>query len=218
MITTVDDIILAAMGKSSKNRADTLATKATELRDVVYRSLCFYFSHAAALDPAFFGDQQIVTAAAGVWTMPDAVESLYRVEKVDTTEVAVVPFDDKKAEPGMPAIYRLGRGFRSAGNALDPIAGDLVFFYAKRADKPANTAALLDPLWTEAYNELPILDVAIYLAMKDGRNDDVQTYSGERKEWLGLFEAFVDHAVVNEVRRFGNVRQYNSPKRTAAGT
>lgn len=218
MITTVDDIILAAMGKSSKNRADTLANKANELLGVVYRSLCFYFSHAVTVDPAFFGDQALVTAVAGVWTMPDAVEALYRVEKADTTEVAVVPFDDKQAEPGQPAIYRLGRSFKPAGNPLDPVGGDLLFYYAKRADRPVNTAALLDPLWVEAYNELPILDVAIYLAAKDGRNDDVVALGGERKEWLGLFESFVEHNVLNEVRRFGNARQFNSPKRTAAGT
>lgn len=215
MITTVDDIILAAMGKSSKNRADTLANKANELLSVVHRSLSFYFSHAASVDPAFFGAQSTVAAVASVWPFPETAESLYRIEKPDTTEVVVVQFDDRGAEPGLPAVYRIGRGFRSAGNPLDPVGGDLNFFFGKRADKPATTASLLDPLWVEAYNELPIIDVALYLAKKDGRSDEIAALKDERTEWLGLFEAFVDHNVVNEVRRFGNRRMFNTPTRTS---
>lgn len=210
--TTGDDIILAAMGKSSKNRADTLANKANELLGVLYRSLCFYFSHATEVDPAFFGDQVNVTINNGVWTYPEAAEAVYRIERPDGVEVAVVPFNDKQAEPSMPAIYRLGRGFRSAGNVGDPVAGDLVFYYGKRADKPAATGNALDPLWVEAYNELPIIDVALYLAKKDGRLDEVTALNDEKKAWLQLFEDFIEHNTLVEVRRFGNVRKFNSPR------
>jgi hypothetical protein len=218
VITTVEDIITAAIGKSSKNRADTLANKAVELVAVVHRSLSFYFSHAATVDPAFFGVTQAVTAVAGVWTIPETAESIYRIEKPDTTEVVVVPYDDKAAEPSKPAVFRFGRGVKPAGNALDPVgAGDLVFYFGKRADKPPNSASLLDPLWVEAYNELPILDVAMYLAKKDGRSDEVATMKDERSEWLGIFEAFIEHNFVNEVRRFGNVRSFNSPMRKKVG-
>jgi hypothetical protein len=210
--TTGDDIILAAMGKSSKNRADSLANKANELLGVLFRSLCYYFSHATEVDPAFFGDQANVPLVGGVWAYPEVAEAVYRIEKPDGTEVAVVPFNDKTAEPSMPAIYRLGRGFRSAGNVGDPVAGDLIFYYGKRADRPANTAAVLDPLWVEAYNELPILDVARYLAKKDGRQDELAALDAERAEWLELFENFVEHNTLVEVRRFGNVRKFNSPR------
>lgn len=210
--TTVDDIVLAAMGKSAKNRADSLANKANELLGVVYRSLCFYFSHATEVDPAFFGDQAPVTINNGVWAYPEAAEAIYRIEKPDGSEVVVVPFTDKTAEPSMPAIYRLGRGFKSAGNVGDPVAGDLIFYYGKRADRPANTGSTLDPLWVEAYNELPITDVALYLAKKDGRLDEIGALKDERAEWLKLFEDFVEHNTLVEVRRFGNDRKFNSPR------
>lgn len=208
------DIIVAAYAKSMKNKPGTIATESTELLQLVIRSLRGLYSVAARVNPIFFAEDADVTLAAGAWGRPETAESIYRIERVagttggtgsDGDEVVVVPFDDKKAEEGMGALYEFGQAFKPAGNALDPTGGDLKFYYAKRPTDPADLDATLDALWQESYNELLILETAIYLAMKDTRSEEVTNLKGERDVWAGLFIAFLEHATANERRRFGHL-------------
>ena len=215
--TTVGDIIVAALAKSTKNRANAIATSATELTGAVYRAICGAFSLAASVDPTFFGKSASVALSGGAWPFPEDAESIFRIENLSGEEVALVPQDDKGAERVRPAVFRVGRSFYGAGNSGDPTTGNLVFWYSKRPSALTATTDVLDSMWLEAYNELLVLDLAIYLAVKDGRDDEAQLLGAERSKWADLFSAHIVHATVNEVRRFGNVGQFNANTRTPLG-
>lgn len=215
--TTVTDIIVAALAKSTKNRVNAIATSATELTAAAYRAICGAFSLAAGIDPSFFGKSASVAAAGGAWPYPEDAESIFRIETVAGAEVALVPQDDKGAERVRPAVFRVGRSFYSAGNAGDPAGVNLTFWYSKRPALLTLVTDVLDSMWLEAYNELLVLDLAIYLAVKDGRDDEAQLLGAERAKWIELFSAHIMHATVNEVRRFGNVGRFNAPTRVPLG-
>ena len=212
--TTPRDVILAAYAKSTKNKPGTIATEATELLQVFIRSMRGLYSVAARVNPTFFAEDVDVTLAASAWARPETAESIYRIERVAGTtggtgsagdEVAVVPLDDKTAEKGMNAVYEFGQKFKTAGNSLDPTGGDLKFYYAKRPTDPADLDTAIDALWQESYDELLILETAIYLAMKDGRNAELENLKGARDTWAGLFIAFLEHSTANERHRIGHL-------------
>jgi hypothetical protein len=213
--TTPQDILEAAYAKSLKNRAGTIATETTELLQVVIRALRGLYAFAARINPAFFGDTATVAEASG-WPRPPGAESVFRIEfnASPNAEVVVVPFDDRTAEEGLPAVYSFGQYYQSAGNALDPTTEALDFYYAKRPDDPASVTATIDPLWVEQFNELLILEVAIYLAQKDlgesGRADELKVLMADRDRWLNLFVAHLEHETANERRRSGHVRRFNT--------
>lgn len=207
--TTVQEILTAAYARSTKNRPGTIATEATELLKLVGRALRGLFAVGAVVNPEFFGKSVAVPFAAPGWKRPEDAESVFYIENPAGAEVIVVPFRDRKADEGKPALYRFAQVFRSAGNALDPVAGDLTFYYSKRADLPAALNTVLDALWVECYNDLLIDEVAVYLALKDGRLDEVQELKSERDAGLSQFASFLQHETANESRRFGSVRQFN---------
>lgn len=215
--TTPREIINAAYAKSMKNKPGTIATESTELLQLVIRALRGLYAVAARVNPTFFAEDADVTLGSGAWDRPLTAESIYRIERVSGTtggtgnagdEVVVVPFDDKTAEEGMNAVYEFGQKFFTAGNSLDPTGGDLKFYYSMRPADPANLAATLDPLWQESYNELLILETAIYLAMKDTRGEEVKDLKGERDVWAGLFIAFLEHSTANLRARFGQEHKF----------
>ncbi len=212
MATTVQQILDAAHSRSTKNDPGLIATQATELLQVVIRAMRGLYAFAARVNPIYFAEQINVPFAAGGWIRPAAAESIWRIELPAGTEVVVVPYDDRaKAEPTKPAVYEFGQKFRPAtALAPNPQAGDLVFFYAKRPADPANLAANLDALWTEQFNELLILEVSVYLALKDGRIDEVAALKAERDPWVNRFVAHLEHATANERRRFSQVRRFNT--------
>lgn len=203
MATTYNQILAAAYGRSSKNIPGKIATDATELLTLIWRALAGLYSAAADINPQFFGVTNQVAFAAGGWGRPANAESVWRIEKLDTTEVVTVPIDDRKAELGKPALYRLGQKYFSAGNPLDPTAADLIFFSSKSPTAPAALTDTLDATWPETYNPLLIDETALWLAIKDGRAGEVGDVKESRDDWLKLFSAFLDHETTNEVRRMG---------------
>lgn len=205
--TTALDILIGAYARSSKNTPGTIATEATELLTLVWRAMAGLYAFAARLNPTFFADATDVAFSGTGWLRPAAAESVFRIEDASGHEIIVVPLDDRQADVGLPAVYRWGQVYRSAGNATDPTAGSLRFFYATR---PAPLPTLTDPLdalWTESYNALLIDEVAIYLALKDGRLEELDALTGSRDRWAQLFAAFLEHETANERRRFGTVRR-----------
>lgn len=204
------DILVAAYARSSKNIPGTIATEATELLALVGRAMTGLYAFAARINPCFFADQSTISFAAPGWRRPEAAESVFRIETPAGAEVVVVPYFDRKAEEGLPAVYRLGQVYRSAGNVLDPINGDLTFFYAKRPEHPLSLNDPLDDLWVESYNALLVDEVAIYLALKDGRNEELGELKASRDSWAQLFAAFLEHETANERRRYGIVQRFTT--------
>lgn len=209
---TVQQILTGAYGHSTKNTPRRIATEETELFQMVIRATRGLYSFAARVNPIFFATTSTVTGVAGAWTRPVDAESIFRIEDDDDAEVAVVPFDDKTAEPSMPAVYELGQVFRTGGAAIDPAAtDDLTFFYSKRPTSPASLSDSIDASWPEQFNELLMLEVAIYLALKDGRGDELPTLMTARDKEVQLYVAFLEHATVNMRRRWGTIQRFNSP-------
>ena len=209
-MSTPNDIIVAAIARSTQNRANILAAPSEMLR-VVSASLRGAFSIAAEVNPEFFAQSADVAYVVPGWARPADAENIFRIEVVGSGECAVVPFDDLGAETSMPAVYALGQIFRPAGNAGDPGAADsLRFFYSRVPAVPANVDAALDASWPTHFDPLLIEDVATYLAIKDGRMDEATTLSQERNRWLVLYVKFLEHEHTNLRRRFGHRKQFNT--------
>lgn len=213
--TTVQEILDAAFGKSTKSQPGTIATNAVELLELVKRKLQGIYGFAAAIDVKHFSDKDDVTGVGSFWERPEAAEAVIRIETAspDFTEVVVVPFDDRLAAEPEIALYEFDGGYTaSEGQTAPPGATDtLTFWFAKRPDdpNPFDLSGVLDPDWDEAYNELLILEVAIYLAQKDGRTGEVEMLKTERNTWAQLFGSYLGHSTSNEQRRFGHKRHVN---------
>lgn len=213
-MATAQALIIAAYGKSGKNKGTQIATLSSELLDQFNRIVRGYFAIAARLNPVFFADSLAVAFAGGGWAFPSAAECIFRLEHPASTapglEVVSVPFDDRAAEPSMPAVYMMGQKFFSAGNALDPVNGSLTFIFSRRPTDCGAVTDAVDAAWPDSFNELLVMDMALYLAIKDGRDADIQQNRTDRDYWLRLYAAHVEHANVTERRRKANIRRFNT--------
>jgi len=216
MPTLVQDIYRAALGTSILNRASQHGD--AEIVGVVNRSIRRYFTQAARINPRVFGRRVEVgfNGAVSGWPRPDC-NVVYRVEKADGTEVVTVDFDQRGADPVRPAVYELGGIYYSAGNALDPVAGSLFFFVSARPRAATaltgDPAGTLDPLWVEDFNDLPILDVAMYLARKDGRAADLAALAEEWKTEAERYRLFLQMGGANVLRDYGTGPLGPAPER-----
>lgn len=213
--TTPKDLMEAAYAKSMKNNPGQIATESTELLQLVIRTIRKFYSVAARVNPLHFATSATVTfpGASTPWTRPEGAESVYRLETAAGAEIVVVPENDRDAEEGLAAVYYQGKKYYEAGNASDPdpSADSIVFWYSKRPTDPASITATIDADWDEAYNELLILEIALYLTNKDGRAEELAHLHGEREEWLRLFIMFLEHETVGIRHRFGHIRRFNTP-------
>ena len=211
--TSVQDILDGAFAQSSKNQPGNIADDEIELLGVVKRKLQGINAFAARVNPLHFALQDDVTGAAGIWERPEAANAIIRIETDAFVEVVVVPFDDRLAADPKPALYEFGGNFIVSPLQTNPPGDDddLTFWYSKRPDDPDpfDLTGLLDPDWDDAYNDLLILEVAIYLAQKDGRSEEVNMLKGERNTWAQLFGQFLQHSTANIQRRFGHVKMVN---------
>jgi hypothetical protein len=203
-VSTAGDILVAAIARSAKNQADDIATLATELLAALNRGLRGAYAIAARVNPEYVGSIESVVGVNGVWARPALAESVWWVETAAGVEVAVVPPAERTAEPGLPSVYRLGRAYVTVGRPADPAPGDTLRFYC--AMRPAALAALTDGLpvsWDRGYDDLLILDLACYMAIKDGRLEEVPPLKAERAAWLQLYVNFLTHETAGIKRRFG---------------
>lgn len=209
-MTTALDLVVGAYGQSAKNQPGRIATEGTELLRVVNAVMKGAYAIAARVNPCYFGKSAAVAFASGGWPYPADAESVFRIETVTPAEVVVVPFEDRKAEIGRPAVYLFGGQYVGAGNALDPTAGSLTFYYARRHSTLATIGASLDATWPTDYDNLPILAIATYLARKDGRSEEAQGLLADVLQWVSLFVAHVEHAQAETRHRFGIARYANA--------
>lgn len=218
-MSTPRNLLNAAYSKSTKNAPGDLAAESTELLDVVARALRGLFSVSARVNHTFFGSSTAAVAHDGVgWPRPADAESIFRIEKADGTEVVVVPFDDRAAESGKPSVYPFGQKYRLAQGVGLLTTDALTFFYSKRPAKPATLDTAIDPMWPEQFDELLILEVALYLAVKDvdteGRVAEIQHLMAERDRELNKFIAFLEHETVNIVKRINHANRFNTQSLT----
>lgn len=202
-MSTAAQIYELGYAKSRKNQP-VITDADSDALAFVNRTVRAMFAVAARVNPTYFGAFDDVPFASGGWARPAGAESIFFLEHAGD-EVAVVPHWDREAETSMKAVYRLGGVFLSAGNAGDPTSGDLRFYYADTAADAATLATQIDSRWPGQYDELLALEVAIYLAIKDGRAEEIPGLIQQRDFWLRLFIAHLEHETVIERRRYGLV-------------
>jgi hypothetical protein len=211
MATTPRNILHAAYAKSKKNQPGQIAAEATELLEVVIRSTRGLFAFGARINPTYFGASISVVASGGAWARPAGAEAIFWIEEtIAGTKVDLVPFDDRGAAGSTDnAVYRYGQKYYIA--VTNPLISlDLTFFYSKRPDDPADLDTNLDGLWPEQFNELLVLEVAIYLAIKDGRQEELAPLMAQRDSWARLYAAHLEHEHWGETRRWGHMKLFNT--------
>ena len=209
---TVQELLNIAYGKSKKNTPGVIIAESTEGVALVNRVLRTFVQIGVRVNPTFFVVSEVVSyndqeSVGGIgWIRPADAESVLQIMMTvesEEVEVSVVPFNDRGGEVGKPAVYRLGQTYIPCGNPLDPTAtDDLTFFYSKRPTDATALADDLDPLWPEAYSELAALEIAAYMAHKDGRDAELALLAADRDAWLSMYIAFLEHETMNEVRRW----------------
>ena len=208
--TTGQDIVNGALAKSSKNEPPNFSP-AEQIRRVNDR-LHGLYELAARVNPGFFAEIANVAESAGTWPRDEEGLSIERIEQnSDGAEVAVVPFDDRQAEPSVLSVYEWGQVFTAVTNPAGTPAGSLDFYQAKRPALITNLSPdTLDPQWREDFNELLQLEVAIEFANKDGRQgEETPALIQDRNGWLARFVSFLEHSTGNLRRRKGNRKTIN---------
>lgn len=213
MATTYQEIITNAHGYSSKNRPDQIATQATELLALASRAVRGLFAVAARAHPEYWG-QTANTAHDGVgWPRPANAQTVIAIVRTnDGAPVKIVPFDDKLAELSHPSVYFYGRKYRITGSVLGPFNGDLLTIaYSRMPNKPVLLTDIIDADWEESFDPFLTLEVAIYLALKDGRLDEVEMLKPAQQKEAQLFLDFMANANVGMTFRFGQPRRVSVP-------
>lgn len=210
-MATALELIVAAHGTSTKNNPGKIAASEGELLRVLNDSLNGCYAIAAHVNYLVFAVQETIAHGSLGWPYPECAEAVFRIEFPDSgNEVALVPYDQRNAETGMPAVYFLGLHYIGAGNDGDPVAESLRFFYSKMPTSYTSLDSTTDASWRSRHNPLLIADVGMYLARKDGRADDLAALAADRQTALAKFVAFLEHANVHERRMYATHRQLPS--------
>lgn len=215
-VTTTPQLIATwAFAKSKENLPEDIVNSSDDLLQFVIRAQRGLWALAARINPGFFAESAAVAFASGGWARPVTAESIFRIENPSNVEVIRVDMDQRAADPSRPAVYRWGQKYFTAGNAADPTSGNLTFFYSKRPTTPASITSILDPLWegAEQFNELLALETAMYIALQDGRLDEVERLRLERDYWVKLYVAFLEHEDVGVVRNYDVIKRFNTNTR-----
>lgn len=207
---TPREILAAAYSRSKRNKGASDIDEPTEGLRVVQYALDRLYTLTARVNPEYFLTDLVVSVNAGKWALPTKVESILRVERaLDKIEVFVVPFDDRKLYDGIaPAVYFSGRGYKGAGNPLDPTIEDLNFFYAPGAPVVTIDGAIPETQWPAQHNDLLVDEAAVYLSLKDVRiGEDLPILKGERNNKAVLYIAHLEHVNRTQARRVGAIPQ-----------
>lgn len=213
MPTTYEEIITNAHGYSTKSRPNLIATAQGELLALTSRAVRSIFAAAARANPEYWG-QTANTSHDGLgWPRPTNAQTVHRITRSsDGAAVAVVPYDDLTAERSRPSVYFYGRRYNDTQNALGPTPADLLtIWYSRMPEKPVAITDAIDAQWEEAFDPFLTLEVAIYLALKDGRMDEVGVLTPSRNREAALFLEFMANANVALTTRFGQPRRVTLP-------
>jgi len=201
--TSAETIIVAALARSAKNRPDYLATKGGELLDHCSRALASCYAVAARVNPTFFAGQATepftAAPALGGWLRPAAAESILEVRHAQSGQCDVVPFDDNSST-GRPRVFELGQAFFSKGSTggasgVDdpPQSGNMTFTYSQAPAVLTSLGQTFSTQWPDRFNQLLVEELAVYLALKDGRQEEIGELKANRDAWLKLFITFLEH-------------------------
>lgn len=216
---TPNDVITSAFGRSTKNTRGKLATDATELLRIVNQSFRYWWAFGCRINWPYFGaeldvapddDGEEPPAPIRQWTRPVTAEAVAFVKMPliggERQDVAIVPLNEPMTD-GRPALYRIGTKYKPADGADEPTAArTLTFFFARKAPIAAAADDDFDAAWPREYSDLLAIDVAGYLATKDGRAEELAGLGAERDKLMDAFRMFLEHEQMNVEQRFWNAR------------
>jgi len=203
MSTSVQSIIDAAILRSQQNRPEWAATYASELVQQLNRTLAITTQIGHLLAPERHLTSTPLVGVASVWTLTNNLP-LYRIETAGGAKVSVVPLADRSTDVGTPRVYQTSAlTYKSVGAAGDPAATDTLTFY--RLTWPTTLTATgntLDSWWPDQYAGLLVEEMAMYLALKDGRDSELERLRVTRDQWVQSYVAFLRSANLAMTGRF----------------
>lgn len=219
----VQTIVDNGFSLSVKTRPEMIPLQEQILCRVLNTAQRALFQYAARVNPTALSTQTQGAAIGGRWNRPSDVESLFRIEGVGasttpaiTGEVKVVPYDDREAFAGEPSVYAMGPHFYTSGNAGDPTGGLLTFFYSRVPPAITSYASTTDAAVPDDFTAFYEFELAAFLARADGgRDGELQLMVQERNRVISMFEAWLDHLVVNQSRRVDYDRVFATERRSA---
>lgn len=199
-MSTVQEIVVAAMARDARLRGDWLVTYQSELVAVVDRALKQAMLLGVQRNPSYWTARQTLAVSGGAWTRP-AGATLVAYLKYGALDVVVVERENQ-AELGADryAVYEEGQKFYPCTGSL--LAGTETVTAAVAAMPTTLTtlSSSLDSRWPTEFNDLLILPVFAYLELKDGRPEAAQLAEQERQRWEDLFTAFLTSLTVDVER------------------
>lgn len=193
---TPEEIVVAAYGYSKKSQPSRIANEEQELRLLVGRVLQAVFAVAARVNWTYFGNVSTGISYSSGWAWPSDVELVGRIERAsDSAEVIPTGIGETDVQPGDPTVYQLGRKYEPGANITT--AEDLVLYYSRSPTLPPDFDSTdIDTAFPDQHLPLIILETALYLALKDGRRDEMQALAGMRDAAALAFVQHLEHATV----------------------
>lgn len=206
MSTTVRTIIEQAIGTSLRNRREAIANEPVELILVLRRHLTEAFMDSTAIFPEYFGTKVVVPfdVASGGWPRPANALSVYRIELPNGMETVVVFDRDRAAERLKPNVIERGRQYLPGTSPGSPTSSDLTLYYVRAPEilPTGNIDVPIDAGFPDEFVPMLVYALAVYLATKDSRPDEVGQFTQEYQNWRDLWRAHLTGATTNNRLRF----------------
>ena len=77
----------------------------------------------------------------------------------------------------------------------------MTFTYSRAAVLPVTVNDVSDPGFPERFQQFLVEEMAIYLALKDGRQEEIAEFKESRDGWLKLYINFLEHETANVQQR-----------------
>lgn len=196
---TVEEWALRSYGYSKKSQPDRIANEGEELRELAFRVLQAVFQVAARINWTYFGATSgAVASTSGGWLIPTAAELIGWMSTDGSTDpssrVFPVGIGEVDPEPGRATVYRLGPRFFPGVNITT--AASIHFLYSRTPTEPPDTTTAIETDYPVSHEDLLILEMAMYLALKDGRHAEMRELEPMRDVAALRFAQHLQHAAV----------------------
>jgi hypothetical protein len=196
-MTTAQSLIESGYARSTANDAGKLASDGELLLHLNRKYQSLYAIMAVEGGDNALASTILVLAGGppAFAALPVDVIDIKRLEQLSGAKAYLVPADEKDRSWHLaPAFYRQGNSLISLGRAGDLGVGGSVVVY--HLDSPAALSALgstTDPRFPVRYEDILVLDLAIYLSSKDEDRADKEykQLKDEYADAMGMFNKLV---------------------------
>lgn len=179
-MTIAQDLIEAGYSRSAANDPGKLATDG-ELLKVLNRIYQVLYALKAVSSPEQHTTDANLVLVASEGTIPADSIDIRRVEGFSGTVTAgspigVIPLEEKSRGWHLaPSMYRKGAKLISLGRVGDPGAADTVkLFHIDAPTKLVALATAIDSRYPDRFEELLVVELAMYLSTKDTKRDPAE--------------------------------------------